>query len=107
MLLTGAEAYEAPTRGRPCTWFTFTDSPWQNEELDRLIVDLTNDGGPDAIAAATEVLRAAAQDRFAAHLDFDTRDAIYFVLAADEDLPEGLKQLRDALGRCILAQLKL
>ena len=81
--------------------------PLAEHELDRLIVDLTNDGGPDAIAAATEVLRAYAQDRFAARLDFDTRDAIYFVLAADEELPEGLKQLRDALGRYILSQLKL
>ena len=81
--------------------------PLEDEDIDRLIVDLTNDGGPDAIAAATEVLRAYAQDRFAAHLDFDTRDAIYFVLAVDEDLPEGLKQLRDALGRCILSQLKI
>jgi hypothetical protein len=81
--------------------------PLGEPELERLIVDLTNDGGPDAIAAATEVLRAYAHDRYAARLDFDTREAIYFVLAADEDLPEGLQQLRDALGRCILAQLKL
>jgi hypothetical protein len=81
--------------------------PLEKQDLDRLIADLTDDGGPDAIAAATEVLRAYAQDRFAARLDFDTRDAIYFVLAADEDLPEGLDQLKRALGRCILSQLKL
>ena len=81
--------------------------PLTEQDLERLILDLTNDGGPDAVAAATEVVRAYAQDRFAARLDLDTRDAIYFVLAADEDLSEGLTGLRDALGRCILSQLKL
>ena len=81
--------------------------PLTEQDIDLLIAGLMNDGGPDAVAAATEVFHAYAQDRFAARLDFDTRDAIYFVLAADRDLPEGLTGLRDALGRCILSELKL
>ena len=81
--------------------------PLAEEDVERLILDLTNDGGPDAIAAATAIFRDYVQERFATQLDLDTRDAIYFVLAADESLPEALKRLRDALGRCILSQLKL
>jgi hypothetical protein len=81
--------------------------PLAEKDVERLVFDLTNDGGPDALSAATGVLRDYAHDRFATQLDLDTRDAIYFVLAADEEIPEGLKPLRDALGRCILSQLKL
>ncbi len=81
--------------------------PLSEQELGRLIEALMADGGPDAVAAAREILHAYAHDRFAARLDFDTRDAIYFVLSAAEDLPDGLVQLRDALGRCVLALLMI
>lgn len=81
--------------------------PLSEEDVDWLIQCLTADGGPDALAAATEILHGYANDRFAAHLGFDTRDAIFFVLSAADDLPPALALLRDDLGRGILAGLKI
>ena len=77
------------------------------QELERLLEALTDDGGPDAVAVATEISHAYASDRFAVRLDFEAREAIYFVLATEEDLPEGLMELRETLGRHVLALLKI
>lgn len=81
--------------------------PLRSREVERLIRALTDDGRPDAVEAATTILHAYANDHFAAQLSFDTRDAIYFVLAAEEELPEGLVQLREMLGRHVVALLKI
>lgn len=81
--------------------------PLRAGEVERLVRALTDDGGLDAVEAATTILHAYANDHFAARLSLDTREAIYFVLAAEGDLPEGLEQLRETLSRHVLALLKI
>ena len=66
--------------------------PLRPDEVERLTRALnTDDGGPDAVDAALKVLRAYVHDACAA----GTHESTRFVLASDDDLYEGLEQLRD------------
>ena len=77
--------------------------PLNSREVERLIQILTDDGGLEALEAASTIRHAYVYDRFAAQLNFDMREAICFVLAAEEELPEALDQLRETLSRHVIA----
>jgi hypothetical protein len=81
--------------------------PLRSWEVERLIRALRQDGGPAAVEAAGTIIHAFVNDRFAAPLTFGTREAISFVLAAEDDLPEGLEQLRETLSRHVVALVKI
>jgi hypothetical protein len=76
-------------------------------EGERLIRALNDDGGPAALEAATTIGHAYVKDHFSATLTFDTREAIAFVLAWEDDLTEGLQHLRERLSRHVVALLKI
>ena len=77
--------------------------PLNSREVELLIRALTDDGGPQAREAASTICHAYAYDHFSAQLNFDTREAICFVLAAKRVLPDALEQLRETLSRHVVA----
>jgi hypothetical protein len=81
--------------------------PLRSREVERLVRALSADGGPAAVEAAETTLHAFVNDHFAVPLSFDTREAICFVLAAEEDLSDGLDQLRETLSRHVVALVKI
>src|SRR3954462_988796 len=81
--------------------------PLSSTEVERLIRALNDDGGPAALEAATTIAHAYVEDHFSAPLSFDTREAIAFVLAGEDDLTEGLQHLRETLSRHAGAPLKI
>ena len=81
--------------------------PLRSQEVERLIRALSDDGGPAAFEAAGRIVHAFVNDHFAVPLSFETREAICFVLAAEEDLSDGLEQLRDTLSRHVVALVKI
>ena len=81
--------------------------PLESREVERLIRVLREDGGPAAVEAARTVIHAYVSDHFAVPLSFETREAICFVLAAEEDLSDGLEALRETLSRQVVALVKI
>jgi hypothetical protein len=81
--------------------------PLSSTEVERLILALNDDGGPAALEAATTIAHAYVRDHFSATLTFDTREAIAFVLAWEDDLTEGLQHLRETLSRHVVALVKI
>ena len=81
--------------------------PLESREVERLIRVLREDGGPAAVEAARTVIHAYVNDHFAVPLSFETREAICFVLAAEEDLSDGLEALRETLSRHVVALVKI
>ena len=81
--------------------------PLRSREVERLIRALADDGGTAAVEAADTSTHAYVNDHFAAQLNFDTREAICFVLASEEDLPESLERLRETLSRHVVALVKI
>ena len=81
--------------------------PLNSGEVERLIRALRDDGGPAAVEAARTISHAYANDHFAAQLNFDTREAICFVLGSEDNLPESLERLRETLGRGVVALVKI
>jgi hypothetical protein len=81
--------------------------PLNSQEVERLIRALRNDGGPAAVEAAGTIVHAYVNDHFAAQLKFATREAICFVLASEDDLPEALEDLRETLSRHVIALVEI
>jgi hypothetical protein len=81
--------------------------PLGGSEVELLIRVLRQDGAPAAVEAAGTIIHAYANDRFAAQLSFETREAILFVLAVEDDLPDGLDRLRETLSRHVVALVEI
>ena len=81
--------------------------PLRSEEVERLVRALSEDGGPAAVEAAGNILHAFVNDHFSVRLTFDTREAICFVLAAEEDPSDGLDELRETLSRHVVALVEI
>ncbi len=72
--------------------------PLESREVEQLIRALSHDGRPLAAKAAGTILHAYVNDRFAVLLGLETREAVCSVLAAEEELSDGLEGLHEALS---------